>query len=351
MKIAGKKFIVTGAAGFIGSAISKKLLQLGADVLGIDNINSYYDVNLKELRLKDLNHTKGKSKGNWEFKKSDLANKNILEKLFSLFVPDYVINLAAQAGVRYSIENPSSYIESNLVGFSNILELARQFKIKHLIYSSSSSVYGGNRKLPFCESHSVDHPISLYAATKKSNELMAHCYSHLYNIPTTGLRYFTVYGPFGRPDMAPMIFAKNILSNKPIKVNNYGNMDRDFTYIDDIVEATIRCAIKPPTEDKNFNKLEPNPSTSFAPYRVLNVGNNRTVNLMDFIKMLEELLGKKAEIKFMPMQQGDVKSTSADINNLKKWIDFSPQTSLEKGLEKFSKWYLDYFEKYEKINN
>ena len=335
-----RKIFVTGAAGFIGAAIIKKLLLNGDHVIGIDNLNDYYDVSLKKSRLKSLD--KYVNDSNWKFSQVSLEEYDKLRDLFFENNPTIIINLAAQAGVRYSIENPKSYIQSNIVGFNNILEIAREFRIKNLIYASSSSVYGGNRKLPFSEDDQVNHPISLYAATKRANELMANSYSHLFNIPSTGLRFFTVYGPWGRPDMAPMIFAKSIFESKPIKVFNYGNMKRDFTYIDDIVEAIFKCTYKPATVNENFNNLIPNASTSFAPHRIFNVGNKKSVNLLYFIELLEKEIGKKSIKDFHPIQPGDVEETYADTKLLEEWISFSSNVSIEKGIENFIKWYKIY---------
>lgn len=332
------KILVTGSAGFVGFHLSEKLCTNNYKVYGIDNLNDYYDVNLKSARL-----TKLQDYQNFNFERMDLVEK---EKLFNLFENekfDYVINLAAQAGVRYSIENPYAYIDSNIVGFINILEACRNYPVKHLIYASSSSVYGANVKQPFSENDNVDHPVSLYAATKKSNELMAHTYSNLYNIPTTGLRFFTVYGPYGRPDMAYFSFTKNIIEGKTINVFNNGDLERDFTYIDDIVGGIIRLLNKVPSSNKNWDRKKAQPSTSFAPYRIFNIGNNKPVNLMNFINVLEESIGKKAKIKFLPMQPGDVYSTFADIKFLDDVIKFNPSTSIEEGLKYFVEWYKQYY--------
>ena len=334
--------LVTGAAGFIGAALSIRLIKEGARVIGIDNLNSYYDPTLKKSRLSEIDKTLKSYEGSWKFYEASLEDDLALKLIFSESRPKVVVNLAAQAGVRYSLENPAAYVQSNLVGFSNILEACRNYEINHLLYASSSSVYGGNRNLPFQEKNSVDHPVSFYAATKKANELMAHSYSHLFGIPSTGLRFFTVYGPFGRPDMAPMIFAKAMLSGKPIDVYNYGNMKRDFTYIDDIVEGVFHCCNKPSTPNKNFNHLLPDPSSSFAPHRVFNIGNNTSVKLLQFIELLEKHLGVKAKKNFKNIQPGDVEQTFADTNELEKWINFSPSTSIEKGVKNFADWYLDY---------
>ena len=329
--------LVTGAAGFIGFHLTKRLLTVDINVIGVDNINDYYDVNLKNNRLKIL-----KENPDFEFHKLDLSNKEKLNQLFKDRTIDIVINLAAQAGVRYSIENPDSYVNSNLVGFVNILEVCRQNNVKHLIYASSSSVYGANTNIPFSTKDPVDHPVSLYAATKKSNELMAHTYSHLYNIPTTGLRFFTVYGPWGRPDMAYYSFTKNIIEEKTIKVFNNGDMRRDFTYIDDIVEGIIRLLDKPPVYNTGWDRAHPVPSSSYAPYKIYNIGNNKPIKLMDFIITLEKLIGKKAKIEFLPMQPGDVKETYADIADLHADVGFYPSTTIEEGLTHFVNWYKKY---------
>ena len=342
MKKFNKPIIVTGAAGFIGSKLVEKLLNNGEEIIGIDNINNYYDPNLKNARLKNIEKQAIKG-SNWNFEKISITDYLSLNKVFIKYKPRLVINLAAQAGVRYSMENPSAYFNTNLVGFGNILECCRNNDVEHLIYASSSSVYGGNKKLPFEEEQSVNHPVSLYAATKKSNELMAHAYSHLYNIPSTGLRFFTVYGPWGRPDMAPMIFAKSILKNEPIKIFNYGNMQRDFTYIDDIAEGIFRCCYKVATVDEKFEKLNPKASTSFAPHRIFNIGNSSPIELKEFIELLEDALGIKAIKDFKPMQPGDVENTAADTTKLFDWVDFKPLITLEEGIVKFAKWYKDYY--------
>ena len=325
--------LVTGAAGFIGYSLVRELLLRGENVVGIDNLNDYYDLNLKNSRIKEINFISKKNNSYWKFYKISINNFIDLKKVFDLHQPKIVVNLAAQAGVRYSLKNPESYIESNLIGFYNILENCKNHKIQNLIYASSSSVYGGNRKLPYAEKDAVNHPISLYAVTKKSNELMAHSYSHLYGIPTTGLRFFTVYGPWGRPDMAPMIFSKSILEGSPIDVFNYGDMARDFTYIDDVVEAIIRCCKKPAIIDNDFNQSIPNPPTSFAPYRLFNVGSNRPIKLLKFIELLEINLGKKAVINFKELQEGDVIETSSDSNLLSDWINFKPKVKIDLGLK------------------
>jgi len=327
------KILVTGAAGFIGHQTTLKLLARGDTVIGVDNLNDYYDVSLKEARLQDI--AKHPQASNFKFIKLDLADTSATEDLFKAEQPQRVIHLAAQPGVRYSLQNPHAYVQSNLVAFTNILEGCRHNKVEHLVYASSSSVYGGNTKLPFSEQDTVDHPVSLYAASKKANELMAHTYSHLYAIPTTGLRFFTVYGPWGRPDMSPFLFADAILNNKPIKVFNHGDMMRDFTYIDDIVEGEVRVADKPATPQVN----------SSVPYRVFNIGNNQPEKLMDFIGILENAFGKLAEKEFLPMQAGDVKATYADTSAIETWVGFKPYTPLKDGIAKFADWYKVYYNK------
>lgn len=333
-----KKILVTGAAGFVGFHLSKSLLDEKVNIIGIDNLNDYYDVNLKIARLAKLQDYK-----NFEFEKIDLIEKEKISELFEKEKFDYVIHLAAQAGVRYSIENPYAYIESNILGFLNILEACRNFPVKHLVYASSSSVYGANIKQPFSENDNVDHPVSLYAATKKSNELMAHTYADLYKIASTGLRFFTVYGPWGRPDMAYFSFTKNIFEGKQINVFNNGSLERDFTYIDDIVEGIKKIIEVAPTSNENWDSYKSSPADSFAPYRVFNIGNNQPVKLMDFITTLEEHIGKKAKINFLPMQQGDVLSTYADIDLLKNVIGYNPNTPISKGLKKFVDWYKEFY--------
>ena len=334
---------VTGAAGFIGAALCQKLLCNGIKVIGIDNLNSYYEPTLKKLRLKNIQKNLDNDNKQWSFLEGSIEDYKFLEGIFNNTKPKVVVNLAAQAGVRYSLENPFSYVQSNLVGFTNILEICRQFSVSNFIYASSSSVYGGNISLPYNEMQNVDHPISFYAATKKANELMAHSYSSLYNIPSTGLRFFTVYGPWGRPDMAPMLFANAILKGKEIFVYNSGKMMRDFTYIDDIIEVIWRCCLKPATPDNEFDKFEPNPSTSFAPHRIFNVGNGSSINLINFIETLESELGIKAKKVLMSLQKGDVIATHADITKIKEWINFSPKTNLKNGIKLFSKWFLDFY--------
>ena len=335
--------LITGSSGFIGYHLTKRLLKSKINIIGIDNLNSYYDVNLKKARLEDLHKTSKKEKVDFTFFQEDIENHAKIEKIFKKYKPNKVVNLAAQAGVRYSLENPSAYIKANLEGFNNIIELSRQYSIKHLIFASSSSVYGGNKKLPFNENDNVDHPVSLYAATKKANELIAHSYSHLYNLPVTGLRFFTVYGPWGRPDMALFLFTKAILNNKEINIYNNGKMTRDFTYIDDIIESLSRIIDKVPESDKNFNYMEPNPSTSWAPYKVFNIGNSNPTQLLDYIEAIEKATGLKAKRKYMPMQPGDVEDTSADTNRLEDWINFKPNTSIEKGVTEFVSWYKSFY--------
>ncbi len=338
------KVLVTGAAGFIGYHISKKLLKNGIEVIGFDNLNSYYDKNLKENRIKDIKKSNKKNNTRFTLEIKELASIRSLKEVFEKHRPNIVINLAAQAGVRYSIENPESYIQGNLVGFGNILECCRKYEIDHLIYASSSSVYGGNINLPFHENQSVDHPVSLYAATKKSNELMAHSYSHLYNIPTTGLRFFTVYGPWGRPDMALFLFTEAIFSNNPIKVFNNGNMIRDFTYIDDIVQSIYLLINKIPEQNSSFDRENPNPSLSWAPYRILNIGNSNPIPLMEYVHAIEEAIGIKAKINYMEMQPGDVEKTAANTLMLENLINFKPSTTVKKGISEFIKWYKIYYD-------
>ena len=335
--------LITGAAGFIGYHLSRRLLEDSLPVVGFDNLNSYYDPKLKNARLSQLNQIASSTGTTFNFIKGDLIDTKEIKNTFKKFQPTKVVNLAAQAGVRYSIENPSEYIQTNLVGFGNILECCRENKIEHLVYASSSSVYGGNELLPYREKESVDHPISLYAASKKSNELMAHAYSHLYKIPTTGLRFFTVYGPWGRPDMALFIFTKSILNNEPIKVFNRGEMVRDFTYIDDIVESLRRILNKPATPDLQFNKKYPNPSTSWAPYKVFNIGNSTPTPLIDYINAIEHELGLNAKKLLLPMQKGDVQATESDSTELEAWINFKPNTSIRTGVKNFVEWYKNFY--------
>jgi UDP-glucuronate 4-epimerase len=331
--------LVTGAAGFIGFHVSKRLLLRGDRVIGLDNLNDYYDVGLKLSRLEQI-----ASHERFAFVRGDIAQKQFLETLFQSHHFDAVINLAAQAGVRYSLENPHAYIDSNIVGFTNILECCRHAAVKHLVFASSSSVYGLNTRMPFSTHDNVDHPISLYAASKKANELMAHTYSHLYQLSTTGLRFFTVYGPWGRPDMAPMLFAKAILDDKPIKVFNQGAMLRDFSYVDDIVEAVIHSLDRPARPNMHWSGEEPDPATSPAPYRLYNIGNNRPVELLDFIGLLEGAIGKKAIKELLPIQPGDVVATCANIDDLIEDLGYRPKTSLETGIKHFVDWYLEHYQ-------
>jgi len=332
------KILVTGAAGFIGMTTSLRLLARGDEVVGIDNLNDYYEVSLKENLLKRLT-----GHANFRFVKLDVADRPGMEKLFAEEKFDKVIHLAAQAGVRYSLKNPHAYVDSNLVGFMNILEGCRHNQVQHLVYASSSSVYGGNTKMPFSEHDSVDHPVSLYAATKKANELMAHTYSHLYGLPTTGLRFFTVYGPWGRPDMALFLFTKAILEGRPIDVFNHGNMLRDFTYVDDIVEGVIRLLDRTATANPGYVAEEADPATSNVPYRVFNIGNNDPVPLLDFIGAIENALGMKAERRLLPLQDGDVPATFADTALLDDWVGFAPATPIQEGVSRFIAWYRDYY--------
>ncbi len=333
-----KIYFITGAAGFIGFHLSKRLLDEGCKVVGLDNLNDYYDVNLKKDRLAIL-----EDYDKFNFIKASLEDKKAVDKVFEENEINIVVNLAAQAGVRYSLKNPYAYIDSNIVGFMNILEACRHNKVEHLVYASSSSVYGSNEKMPFSTGDSVDHPVSLYAATKKSNELMAHTYSHLYNIPTTGLRFFTVYGPWGRPDMALFLFTEAILKDEPIKVFNHGKMERDFTFIDDIIEGVVRVTSNPPRPNKNYDSLNPDPSTSYAPYKVYNIGNNEPVQLMEFIETIEKHLGKEAKKEYLPLQAGDVPKTYADVDDLIKDVGFKPDTSVDEGIGKFVEWYKGYY--------
>ncbi len=331
-------YLVTGAAGFIGFHLSRRLLERGDSVIGIDNLNAYYDVNLKKARLCKLEEIPG-----FTFHKLDLADREEVNRLFAENNFDCVVNLAAQAGVRYSLTNPHAYIDCNIVGFLNILEGCRHNGIKHLVYASSSSVYGANTNMPFSVHHNVDHPVSLYAATKKSNELMAHTYSSLYKLPCTGLRFFTVYGPLGRPDMALFLFTRAILENKPIDVYNHGRMKRDFTYIDDIVEGVIRVSDKVPEPNPDWNGDKPDSATSYAPYKLYNIGNNNPVELMKFSEVLEDCLGKKANKNLLPIQPGDVPETYADVDDLVNDVGFKPATSIEEGIKRFVEWYNEYY--------
>lgn len=332
------KVLVTGVAGFIGSMQALRLLERGDEVVGIDNLNDYYDVELKRARLSRL-----QPYPNFKFIKLDIADRPDVASLFTKEEPQRVVHLAAQAGVRYSITNPDSYIDSNIVGFLNILEACRHHQVEHLVYASSSSVYGANTHMPFSVHDNVDHPVSLYAASKKANELMAHAYSHLYNMPTTGLRFFTVYGPWGRPDMSPFLFAKNILEGKAINVFNYGNHRRDFTYIDDIVTGVTKVLDNPAKPNPNWTGDQPDPGTSTAPYRVYNIGNNMPVPLLDFIAALEEAIGRKAEKNFLPMQPGDVPDTYADVSDLIADFGYQPETPIKTGVNAFVEWYKGYY--------
>ena len=333
--------MVTGAAGFIGAALSQRLLQRGDRVVGLDNLNDYYDPTLKQARLRQIEFVA--PAGAWRFKRLALEDGDALMALFAEEKPSVVVNLAAQAGVRYSLENPGAYIQSNLVGFGHLLEGCRHHGTENLVYASSSSVYGGNCNLPFHEQQPVNHPVSLYAASKKANELMAHTYSHLYGLPATGLRFFTVYGPWGRPDMAPMLFARAILAGEPIKVFNHGMMQRDFTYIDDIVEGVLRCCDKPATANSGFDPMQPDPATASAPHRVFNIGNSEPTELLRFIAVMEQALGREAIKEFLPMQPGDVVATAADTTALEQWVGFKPSTPIEVGIERFANWYQDFY--------
>ncbi|ERS93277.1 NAD-dependent epimerase [Staphylococcus simulans] len=331
------KVLITGAAGFIGSHLAKRLISQGHEIIGVDNINDYYDPKLKEDRLKSIGDN------NFTFYKITLEDADKLEEIFKEQHPDVVVNLAAQAGVRYSLENPRAYIDSNIVGFVNILECCRHYDVKHLIYASSSSVYGANTSKPFSTSDNIDHPLSLYAATKKSNELMAHTYSHLYNLPTTGLRFFTVYGPWGRPDMALFKFTKAIVNDETIDVYNHGNMMRDFTYVDDIVEAISRLVKRPAQPNPEWSGANPDPSSSYAPYKIYNIGNNSPVRLMEFVEAIENKLNKTAKKNYMDLQPGDVPETYANVDDLFRDIDFKPETTIQDGVNNFIDWYLDYY--------
>tara|TARA_B100000401_G_scaffold421933_1_gene348540 strand:+ start:111 stop:1130 length:1020 start_codon:yes stop_codon:yes gene_type:complete len=333
--------LVTGAAGFIGAALSIRLLQRGDRVVGLDNLNDYYDPSLKQARLRQIEAMA--PAGAWRFERLALEDVEALTALFAKERPQVVVNLAAQAGVRYSLENPAAYIQSNLVGFGNLLEGCRHYGTENLVYASSSSVYGGNRNLPFHERQPVNHPVSLYAASKKANELMAHTYSHLYGLPATGLRFFTVYGPWGRPDMAPMLFARAILAGEPIKVFNHGKMQRDFTYIDDIVEGVVRCCDKPAVPDPEFDPLQPDPATASSPHRVFNIGNSQPTELLRFIEVMEQAFGREAVKDLQPMQPGDVVATAADTSSLENWVNFTPSTTVEDGIQHFAKWYFEYY--------
>ena len=338
------KVLVTGTAGFIGMHVSKLLLDRGDKVVGVDNLNDYYDPRLKQARLEQLT-----SYANFEFYRLDIANRTAMEDLFAKEKPNRVINLAAQPGVRYSLKNPHAYIQTNLVGFENILEGCRNNDVEHLVYASSSSVYGANTRMPFSVNDNVDHPVSLYAASKKANELMAHSYSHLYGLPVTGLRYFTVYGPWGRPDMSPWLFTSAILEGRAIDIFNHGKMQRDFTYVDDVAEGTVKVLDRMPLPNPAFDTDAPEPGTSYAPYRVYNIGNHTPVELMEFIKTIEDALGIEARKNYLPMQAGDVVATCADIDALQQAVGFEPKTTLADGIDKWVEWYQSYknsFEKY-----
>ena len=347
------KVLITGTAGFIGFHLANKLIAKGYDIVGLDSINDYYDINVKYGRLErtgikksDIEYGKlaqSEKFTNYKFMKGNLEDKELINNLFKEEKFDKVCNLAAQAGVRYSLENPAAYIDSNIVGYANILEASKQNNIKHFVYASSSSVYGANESLPFSTSDNIDHPLSLYAATKKSNELIAHSYSHLFNIPTTGLRFFTVYGPWGRPDMALFLFTKAILENKPINVFNNGEMVRDFTYVDDIVEGIIRVIDNPPKGNPNWSGKNPDPADSKAPYKIYNIGNNAPVKLMEFIEAIEKKLGKTAEKNMMPLQAGDVVATYANVDDLVRDLNYKPETSITEGINNFIDWYIDFF--------
>lgn len=332
------KILVTGSAGFIGSALTIRLLERGDQVIGIDNHNDYYNPQLKEDRLaRHVDHPE------YIHIRGDLADRQCIEKLFEVHKPNRVVNLAAQAGVRYSIDNPHAYVDSNLVGYMNLLEACRHYGIEHFVYASSSSVYGANETMPFSTQDNVDHPVSLYAATKKANELMAHSYSHLYQLPTTGLRFFTVYGPWGRPDMSPTLFAKAILSGEAIKVFNYGKHRRDFTYIDDIIDGVVRCLDRIPAGNPGWSGLEPDPSSSRAPWRIYNIGNSEPVELLRYIELMEKAFGRTTEKQLLPLQPGDVESTYADVAELEQDTGYAPSTSIEEGLKRFAAWYLDFY--------
>ncbi len=332
------KVLLTGAAGFIGAAVAAPLLARGDEVVGLDNLNDYYDVQLKRDRVAQLQGRPG-----WRFEAMDVADRAGLQALFERERFDRVVHLAAQAGVRYSLRNPHAYVDSNVVGFVNLLEACRHMQVQHLVYASSSSVYGGNTRMPFSEHDSVDHPVSLYAATKKANELMAHTYSHLFGLPTTGLRFFTVYGPWGRPDMALFLFTRAILEGRPIDVFNQGQMRRDFTYIDDVVEGVVRVLDRVPGPDPDYRSEAPDPGSSHAPYRVFNIGNHEPVALLDFIACLEEALGRPAVKNLLPMQPGDVPATYADVDALAAWVGFRPSTDVRTGVRRFVAWYRDYY--------
>ena len=335
--------LITGAAGFIGYHLSQRLLERGTPVVGFDNLNPYYDPALKRARLEQLQATAARTGTAFQLIEADLEDRGAVEAAFAQHQPQKVVNLAAQAGVRYSIENPAAYIQANLVGFGHILEGCRHHGVEHLVYASSSSVYGGNTRLPFSEQQGVDHPVSLYAASKKANELMAHTYSHLYGLPATGLRFFTVYGPWGRPDMALFLFTRAMLEGRPIQVFNRGQMVRDFTYVDDIIESLVRLLDKPAAADPGFDTAAPNPATSWAPHRVFNIGNSSPTPLMDYIEAVEQALGVTAEKEFLPMQPGDVPATAADTSALEAWVGFKPNTLVREGVARFVAWYRQFY--------
>ena len=339
------RVLVTGTAGFIGFHLCLRLIKEGFNVIGFDKVNDYYDKDLKEARLNELYIAKKKYNADFKFIKGSLETFDLLEKIFIEYKPNCVINLAAQAGVRYSLKNPFAYIESNIVGFEYLIELSKRNEVENFLYASSSSVYGGNLKLPFKEDDQTDHPVSLYAATKRSNELIAHTYSNLYNLPSTGLRFFTVYGPWGRPDMALFIFTKAIFEDKPINVFNNGEMIRDFTYINDVVESIRRLIDKPAIASKDFDQDSPKSSISWAPHRIFNIGNSKPTQLMKYISVIEKCLNKKAIINFMPMQMGDVKATYADTSSLESWIQYKPNTPIEEGVKNFVDWYVDFYKR------
>ncbi len=340
MSYTNKPILITGAAGFIGYHLSEKLLDQGYSVVGVDNVNDYYDVSLKRDRLKNLQSKKG-----FTFEEINIADRSLLNDVFKKHGVEYVVNLAAQAGVRYSLTHPEAYIDSNVTGFVNILECCRHNEVKHLVYASSSSVYGANKKMPFSVKDNIDHPVSLYAATKKANELLAHSYAANFNLPSSGLRFFTVYGPWGRPDMALFLFTKAILEGKPIDVYNYGKMKRDFTYVGDVVEGISRLLPSIPLANKEWDPMRPDPSSSFAPYKVFNIGNSNPVELMDYIKEVEKNLGAQAEKNLLPIQTGDVPETYADVNALMEAVEYKPNTSIEEGIKKFIDWYKWYYKK------
>ena len=338
MKLEFNNVLITGAAGFIGYHLSKRLLEDGCNITGIDNMNSYYDVSLKTARLEKLESFK-----NFSFFKEDISDKEQMEKIFKNSRFDVVVNLAAQAGVRYSLKNPHAYVDANIVGFVNVLECCSYNDVKHLVFASSSSVYGANTKMPFSVHHNVDHPVSLYAASKKANELMAHTYSHLYGLSCTGLRFFTVYGPWGRPDMALFLFTKAILEEKPIKVFNHGKMQRDFTYINDIIEGVVRVMGRRPEPNPNWRGDSPDPGTSYTGYKIYNIGNNHPVELLEFISAIEKALGKEAKKEFLDLQPGDVVATYADVDDLTRDVDFKPDTPIEIGVKRFVEWFKEYY--------